>query len=186
MATDLTRIRDGTPGSLSAMAAYIDLNPVRAGVTGDPKDYRFSGYREAMGGSKQAREGLGLALGQPGEWAEVSEQYRQLLYVSGESRGIREDGRPVRPGFSYEAVEAVLALKGKLPLNEVLRCRVRYFTDGAILGSRAFVEEAFLRHRKHFSVRRESGARAMKRAEWGDLFAARQLRVEVVGPPSPA
>lgn len=92
----------------------------------------------------------------------------------------------MRPGFSYEAVESVVALKGKLPLNEVLRCRVRYFTDGAILGSRAFVEEAFLRHREHFGVKRESGARVMKGAEWGELFSARQLRVEAVWIPAPA
>ena len=31
--------------------------------------------------------------------------------------------------------------KGRLPLATVLRCRVRYFSDGAVLGSRAFVEK---------------------------------------------
>lgn len=172
---------DGSPGALMAMAAYIDLNPVRAGLVKDPKDYRYSGYGEAMGGSKQAKEGLGLALGEPGEWAEVSGRYRQLLYVSGESRGMQEDGRPVRSGLSAEAVEAVVAAKGTLPLNEILRCRVRYFTDGVILGTRVFVEEAFRRHRVHFSRKSEGGARALKGAEWGDLFAARGLRVNVVG-----
>ena len=85
-----------------------------------------------------------------------------------------------------EAVEKVVALKGALALNEILRCRVRYFTDGAIIGSRAFVEDAFQRHREHFSVRREEGARAMKGGAWGDLFTARQLRVDVVGDPAPA
>ena len=80
----------------------------------------------------------------------------------------------------------MVALKGKLPLNEILRCRVRYFTDGAILGSREFVEDAFRRHRQHFSARREEGARSMKGGDWGDLFAARQLRVEVLGDPVPA
>ena len=96
------------------------------------------------------------------------------------------EGTPIRSGFSMEAVEKVVALKGALPLNEILRCRVRYFTDGAIFGSRAFVEDAFQRHREHFSVRREEGARPLKGAAWGDLFAARQLRVNVVGDPAPA
>jgi hypothetical protein len=63
---------DGSPGTLMRMAAYIDLNAVRAGLVKDPKDYRFSGYGEAMGGSKQARAGLGVALGEPGEWKAVS------------------------------------------------------------------------------------------------------------------
>jgi len=48
------------------------------------------------------------------------------------------------------------------------------------------VEDAFQRHRRHFSVRREDGARPMKGGDWGDLFTARQLRVEVVGDPAPA
>lgn len=32
------------------MAAYIDLNPVRAGMVRDPADYRWSSYGEAIGG----------------------------------------------------------------------------------------------------------------------------------------
>jgi putative transposase len=177
---------DGSPGTLMRMAAYIDLNAVRARLVKDPKDYRFCGYGEAMGGSKQARVGLGVALGEPGEWRAVSGRYRQLLYVSGEASGVRADGQRVRAGFDIKTVESVVALKGKLPLNEILRCRVRYFTDGAILGSRAFVEEAFLRHRAHFSAKRDGGAKPMKGGEWGDLFTARQLRVDIVGFPAPA
>ena len=30
------------------MAAYIDLNPVRAGMVSDPAEYRWSGYGEAV------------------------------------------------------------------------------------------------------------------------------------------
>ena len=45
------------------MAAYIDLNPVRAGMVSDPAEYRWSSYGEAVGGGpkgngKKAREGL--------------------------------------------------------------------------------------------------------------------------------
>jgi hypothetical protein len=128
-------------GALSAMAAYIDLNPVRAGLVKDPKDFRYSGYGEAMGGGEAARAGLGRVLGDSGGWEEVRARYRQLLYVTGEKQVVLEG--PVKPGFSYEEVEKVIGLKGKLPLNEILRCRVRYFTDGVILGSRNFVEDAF-------------------------------------------
>ena len=49
---------------------------------------------------------------------EASEaRYRQLLYVSGEAQGIRENGQPARRGFSGEAVEEVVAAKGRLPVN---------------------------------------------------------------------
>ena len=48
------------------IGAYIDLNPVRAGMVSDPGHYRWSGYGEAIGGGKQghgkkARDGLGRA-----------------------------------------------------------------------------------------------------------------------------
>ena len=179
---------EGQAGTLTRVAAYIDLNAVRAGLVSDPKDYRYSGYGEAMGGSKLAREGL-MAVVRDGEaremWAEAAARYRQMLYVSGEARGAGETGQPTRKGFSPAAVEAVMEQRGKLPVNEILRSRVRYFTDGAIIGSRVFVEDAFGRHRAHFSPKREVGAKAMKGGAWGDMFTARQLRVDVIGSPAP-
>jgi hypothetical protein len=49
------------------IAAYIDLNPVRAGMVKDPADYRWSSYGEAIGGGakgsgRTARAGLVRAL----------------------------------------------------------------------------------------------------------------------------
>jgi REP element-mobilizing transposase RayT len=179
---------EGSPSSLIKVASYIDLNPVRAGMVSDPKDYRFSGYGEAMGGSKQARAGL-MSIMRDGidheNWKAACARYRQLLYVRGEERGVRENGEPVKAGFSEAVVAAVVDVKGKLPLNERLRSRIRYFTDGAIIGSRIFVEDAFGRHRGQFSEKREEGARPMKGANWGDMFTARQLRVELFGMPVP-
>jgi hypothetical protein len=75
-----------------------------------------------MGGSKLAQAGLGVALGEPGAWSEVAGRYRQLLYVKGETRGVTVAGNPIRPGFSMEAVEQVVALKGKLPMP--VQCRI--------------------------------------------------------------
>jgi len=173
---------DGEVGTLKAVAAYIDLNPVRAGLVTDPKDYRFSSYGEAMGGAKLARAGLGQVVGGgESDWIAVSREYRQLLYIKGEARGMTESGTPVRPGYSVEQVKAVMAARGRLPLNEILRCRVRYFTDGVILGSRVFVEDQYRKRRGFFSEKRETGARPMKGAEYGGLCTIRQLRVDVYG-----
>jgi putative transposase len=42
--------------ALAAVAAYIELNAVRAGLCADPKDYRYCGYAEALAkGSSLAR-----------------------------------------------------------------------------------------------------------------------------------
>jgi hypothetical protein len=48
------------------MFAFIELNPVRAGLYDDPKDYRYCGYAEALAkGSLLARQGIRTILGQP-------------------------------------------------------------------------------------------------------------------------
>jgi len=178
---------EGERDALMAIAAYIDLNPVRAGLVPDPKDYRFSGYGEAMGGSKEARAGLGWVVGGgPGDWSEVGGVYRQLLYIKGQERGLTSEGLPLRAGYSEEEVEAVLAVKGRLPLGAALRCRVRYLTDGVVLGSRGFVDAAFQRHRGYFSEKRRDGARTMRGAHWGGLFTARDLRKCVITAAAPA
>lgn len=44
--------------ALLSVSAYIDLNPIRAGVCQDPAEYRWCGYGEACGGRALARQGL--------------------------------------------------------------------------------------------------------------------------------
>jgi putative transposase len=39
---------ENSVNALKTVAAYIDLNPIRAGLVEDPKDYRFCGYGEAV------------------------------------------------------------------------------------------------------------------------------------------
>ena len=41
---------EGKGSALQTMAAYIDLNPVRAGIVEDPKDYRFCGAEARVKG----------------------------------------------------------------------------------------------------------------------------------------
>jgi putative transposase len=74
----------------------------------------------------------------------------------------------------------VLAAKGKLPWSEYLRCRVRYFSDGAIYGSRAFVDEMFQRERGRFGPKRKDGARRIQGVE-GEMYALRNLQVDRFG-----
>jgi hypothetical protein len=59
-----TIVEGGRHFGLQMVAAYIDLNPVRAGLAKDPKDYRWCGYgeAEASGGTAMV-EGLRMALG---------------------------------------------------------------------------------------------------------------------------
>jgi REP element-mobilizing transposase RayT len=169
------RVREGV-GALATMAAYIDLNAVRAGMVSDPKDYRWCGYGEAVAGRKRAREGLAAVFGEDSGWGKVSARYRLLVYAAGEAKGLTESGLPIQKGLTVETVAQVVKERGKLPLHEVLRCRVRYFSDGVAIGSKEFVNEIFRLHRDNFGAKRKDGARPLRYAVWDGLCSARDLR----------
>ena len=64
-------------------------------------------------------------------------------------------------------------------LGRMLRCRVRYFTDGAVIGSRRFAEEVFRSCRERFGPKRKDGARKWRgtgAAAAGTLWGVRDLR----------
>jgi hypothetical protein len=176
----------GCPDVLLTMSAYIDLNPVRAGLVADPKDYRHCGYAEAVAGSELARKGMGRLLdatGFEGSWPRLQCTYRKHLFLQGIARGATADGTPARPGFSQETVQQVLDAGGELPLPVLLHCRVRYFSDGVALGSRAFADEVFQAYRACFGTKRSSGARALRHAPRDTLFVLRALRIDPVSAP---
>jgi REP element-mobilizing transposase RayT len=165
---------EGNADALSTMAAYIDLNAVRAGIVEDPKDYRFCGYGEAVAGGKEARRGMAHiaeVLGHHGDWATLSRTYRKYLFMQAGTH--TQKGRTIRE----EKIEKVLEAGGKLSKAELLHCKVRYFSDGVVLGSKAFVEDIFQTHREEFGLKRKTGARKPKHGEWGDLCTMRDLRL---------
>jgi hypothetical protein len=79
-------------------------------------------------------------------------------------------------------LEAEEKRMGELPFGRMLRCRVRYFTDGAIIGSKEFVNAAFESARERFGAKRKDGARRMRgsgQAAAGVLWSVRDLRVGI-------
>ena len=79
----------------------------------------------------------------------------------------------------------VWAAGGKLSLAQLLRCRVRYLSDGLAIGREPFVEAVFGAMRKVFAGGRQTGARRMVGGNWGELRVARALRVKPVDPGDP-
>jgi len=164
------------------IAAYIDLNPVRAGMVKDPADYRWSSYGEAVGGGrkgngKKAREGLVRAyfcdqgVGYDAEkWQEVSRLYRRLMGIALGKKSGRADlvVEPNTRGQTTKNSAEMLQSSGNetvlkdLEIAKMLRCRLRYFTDGAVIGSKEFVNETFANARQRFGPKRKDGARKLK------------------------
>ena len=178
------------------IAAYIDLNPVRAGMVSDPADYRWSSYGEAIGGGKKgngkkARAGLVRAwkssegIGFDASWwPEVSRLYRRMMGIALDKKAGRANvvktGRSVTKNTAelLASVDNETSLKD-LAMAKMLRCRVRYFTDGVVIGSRDFVNEAFTAARERFGAKRKDGARKLRgnaSAAAGTLWSIRALQ----------
>jgi putative transposase len=179
---------------LRVMACYIDLNPVRAGLVKNPGEYRWCGYGEAMGGGKEARAGLcglmGIAVMEWEAGGESSvgpqgvggEIYASWLFEVGQEVTTEAEGRGevVRRGIPAAEVKKKLEGGEKLTVGEMVRLRVRYFTDGLVIGGREFVEEYFEQNRGAFGSRRKSGARKVRGCE-GGLYSMRDLKVRGLG-----
>ena len=153
------------------------------------------------GNGKKARAGLVRAwLAHKGceadarYWAEeVAVAYRRMLLESGTEKredvvekGGKRAERVVKKGMSKEVSEAErrrLEEERDIALGRMLRLRVRYFTDGAVIGSRVFVNEVFAKCRERFGPKRKDGARKMRGGEAAasggfSLWSMRDLKAQ--------
>lgn len=159
---------------LKTVAAYVDLNAVRAGLAADSKDYRFCGYAEAVAGNKDAQEGICFVVG-GNAWSDAQAHYRELIFGTGA-------GQSETSAISIDALQRVVAEGGHLPLSTLLRCRLRYFTDGAVLGRREFVDVQLAKYREKTGYRRKISPRVLPLfGEWGEIMSLRGFRKKVGG-----
>ena len=135
--------------------AYIDLNPVRAGITKRPEGYRWCslGYHVQ---AKNAEGFLSMDFGLK-EFGVMNEKDRVSHYR----------------GFVYE--KGGLTRQGGMELKAVdrFRYRTRYFTDSGILGTREFVERVYQQFRDHFSSKHEKRPKGIGGLE--GIFSLKRL-----------
>ena len=164
--------------AMATVAAYIDLNAVRAEQVDDPADYRFCSYAAAMGGKASAMAGYCLIYGgRP--FSETIAAYRLCLFGKGaKPKGELDKDRGVIP---LEKLDAVIRSGGKVEVSELLRRRVRYFSDGMAIGSKRFLKGLYDEHRECFPESRKARFASMKGADWGELQVVRDLKVDVFG-----
>jgi len=162
--------------ALRTVSMYIDLNPVRAGIVDDPKEYRFCGYAEAVAGLKAARRGI-LDYHGSGSWRKAHAEYRCTMMVYAGAANSED-----KVALNRDRILEVLRRGGHLDPGEVLRLRVRYFSDGVVFGSRSFVDGVFEEFRDRFGSKRKTGARSMRGigSTFGDLTTIRDLQLEPI------
>jgi hypothetical protein len=109
---------------------------------------------------------MGLALGRKSGKAAVEKGGTRPPMNAPEAL-VAEDNRTVLPD---------------LELAAMLRCQGSCFTDGEVIGSKAFINEVFAAARERFTERRKDGARRRKgsgKPAVGILWTVRDLRVRV-------
>jgi hypothetical protein len=118
-----------------------------------------------------------------GKWQEVSRLYRRMMglaygkkpgsaKVSQSSKGL---GQTIKNTAELlKSVDNETVLKD-LRMAKMLRCRIRYLTDGAVIGSKEFVNA-----RERFGSKRKDGAQKLRggdvTAAAGTMWSLRDLR----------
>ena len=126
--------------ALQMVAAYIDLNPVRAGMVEDPKDYRWCGYgeAEAIGGKIVAGLRHAVAASELLDVKHLLATYRLGLFGKGASSK-RGDSKSAH--ISREELEKVMRAGGKIDSAERLLLKMRWFSRGGVIGGQQFVQK---------------------------------------------
>ena len=134
--------------------AYIDLNPIRAGIARKPEEYRWCslGYHAQTGNRdgflstdfglrefapvKYLASHTGQAL--KGEKARLA-HYRRFVHEKG---GLLQEAPDLNQGLELSSVDR-------------FRYRTRYFTDSGIIGTKEFVSRVYQDFKGYFSSRHE-------------------------------
>ena len=156
--------------ALQYISAYIDLNPVRANLVRDPKDYPFCSYSSALLGNQYYKAALKEIMGVY-NWTACLSSYRSMLIIRG-NRFVRGKSGKIDRDLLLETLHK----QGHLSKAELFQLHVRYLTDGIVLGSEKFVENTYQRFQKHFGKKRESGANPIPGSSLEGLYVINKLR----------
>ena len=158
---------ENSASALSAVSAYIDRNPVRAGIVEDAKDYAWCGYGAASRGDQNARAGIlsifaesvGAKYSNTTIWRDKAwAGYRQMVSPDTGKNEVATRGRT----SSAAAETATKATKG-----QTLQNRERRLSRGLVVGSPQYVKGMIARFRGAGKTR----TRAMPCGMWrGDAL----------------
>jgi len=111
-----------------------------------------------------------------GDLGQIQAIYRCWLYDEGKVV-LDDDGQVIRRGFAAETAEMVInRQQGAIARPVLVKMRLRHFSEGVAIGSKAFLELVFQARRDAFPARRVDGARKIQGVRWGGLMAMRDLR----------
>ncbi len=168
------------PGAAVAeLAAYIDLNPVRAGIVGDAKDYPWSQFGAAVAGDGIAQQALEYLVEHhslqlrarapiPNEPSPSAPLMGLQLGLSAMHLFLQERDRRRQAAQNQRELETSAASPPAISYSED---SIPAFSKGLAIGDADYLQAIFAEHRRHFGYRRQAGA---KRILWPKAQGNRQ------------
>ena len=145
--------------------AYIDLNPLRAGLVERPEQYRWNslGYHIQTGNEDNFLS-LDFGLIEFGvlDAKERLQRYRRYVYEAGSL------SRPEKGDINFiedKVLEKERSRAFELGRSDRFKYRTRYFTDSGIIGSKQFVSAIYQRFKNLFSAKHEKKPKPIKGLE---------------------
>ena len=142
--------------------AYIDLNPLRAGLVDRPEDYRWNslGYH-IQTGNKDNFLSLDFGLKEFGvvDTEERLKRYRRYVYEAG---ALDHPGKGQARVIDNDIVEHEREKNYEINRADRFRYRTRYFTDSGIIGTKEFVSKTYMRFKHHFNSKNEKKPKPVK------------------------
>ena len=132
--------------------AYIDLNPVRAGIVENPEDYRWNsiGYHvQANNKDDFLSLDFGLKEFNVLDSKERLRRYRRFLY----EKGSKKTGKGMRIG--EKSLDKERSRDFKLSRVNRFSYRTRYFSDSGIIGTKEFVSRNYQKFKHFFQSKNE-------------------------------
>ena len=150
--------------------AYIDLNPIRAGLVTKPEDYRWCsiGYHVQTGNKKGfLSTDFGLNSYEDMVESERLKDYREFLYEKGALD--TENGASIDNGV----IEMERDKNYELTRVDRLRFKTRYFSDSGIIGTKGFVVSYYEKFKSYFNTNNEK--KPKKISGFDEIYSLKRL-----------
>jgi putative transposase len=145
--------------------AYIDLNPLRAGIVSRPEEYRWNSLGYHMQTNNRGNflsTDFGLNEFNVKSKKERIRRYRRYVYEAG---SLNQPKKGVVKVIADKVLEKERRREFELNRTDRFRYRTRYFTDSGIIGSKEFVAQNYQRFKHLFYSKHEKRPKPIKGLE---------------------
>ena len=153
--------------------AYIDLNPLRAGIVNRPEDYRWNslGYHlQTNNRDNFLSTDFGLKEFNVKSEKDRIRRYRRYVYEAG---AVNRPEKGKTKVIGDRILEKERHRKFELSRSDRFRYRTRYFTDSGIIGSKEFVSTNYQRFKHLFYAKHEKKPKPIKGL--GGMYSLKRL-----------